>query len=57
MDFESTRVFAAAFGPKKKTHVSWQALGKEIFLIYFVTSNMPPTHVMHGDANTLVPIY
>jgi acetyl esterase/lipase len=57
MDFERTRQFEPAFGPKSKTRESRQELGREISPIYFVTSNMPPTLVMHGDADKLVPIY
>ncbi len=57
MDFEATRQFEPAFGPKSKTHESRQELGREISPIQFVTSNMAPTLVMHGDADKLVPIY
>ena len=57
MDFERTRQFAPAFGPKGQTREGRQELGKEISPIYFVTTNMPPTLVMHGDADQLVPIY
>jgi acetyl esterase/lipase len=57
MDFERTRQFEPAFGPKSKTRENRQELGREISPIYFVTSNMPPTLVFHGDADKLVPIY
>ena len=57
MDFERTRQFEPAFGPKSKTRESRQELGKEISPIYFVTTNMAPTLIMHGDADKLVPIY
>ncbi|HEY2951812.1 MAG TPA: alpha/beta hydrolase [Verrucomicrobiae bacterium] len=57
MDFERTRQFEPAFGPKSKTRESRQELGKEISPIYFVTPNMAPTLIMHGDADKLVPIY
>jgi len=49
--------FKAAFGPRSDTAEGRQALGKEISPIYFVTSNMPPTLIIHGDADRLVPIY
>jgi acetyl esterase/lipase len=49
--------FKAAFGPRSDTEDGREALGKEISPINFVTSNMPPTLVMHGDADKLVPIY
>ena len=57
MEFEPARQFEPAFGPMSKTHASRQELGKQISPIYFVTSNMPPTLVVHGDADKLVPIY
>jgi acetyl esterase/lipase len=57
MDFENTRQFAPAFGPKGQTREGRQELGKEISPINFVTSNMPPTLVIQGDADKLVPIY
>jgi acetyl esterase/lipase len=57
MDFPATRQYAPAFGPRGATHESQQGLGKEISPIHFVTSNMPPTLVMHGDADAQVPFY
>jgi acetyl esterase/lipase len=47
----------AAFGPRSYSAEDRQALGREISPIYFVTSHMPPTLVMHGDADQTVPIY
>ncbi len=49
--------FKAAFGPGSDTAEERQKLGREISPIYFVHSNMPPILIMHGDADTLVPIY
>ncbi len=49
--------FHAAFGPKSDTPEGRQELGREISPIYFVHSNMPPILIIHGDADTLVPIY
>jgi acetyl esterase/lipase len=57
MDFERTRQFEPAFGPKSKTRESRQELGREISPIYFVTAKMAPTLIVHGDADKLVPIY
>lgn len=48
--------FKPAFGPRSDTPEGRIALGKEISPIYFVTSNMPPTLIVHGDADKLVPI-
>ena len=56
-DYAPTRQFSPAFGPRWETHESRQVFGKEISPIYFVTSNLPPTLVLHGDADKLVPIY
>ena len=39
-----------------ETAAGRQKLGHEISPIYFVTSNLPPTLLIHGDADTLVPI-
>lgn len=49
--------FKAAFGPRSDTAEGRQALGREISPIYYVTSNMPPTLIIHGDADRLVPFY
>jgi acetyl esterase/lipase len=48
--------FQAAFGPRSYTEEGRQALGKEISAIYFVTSHLPPTLIIHGDQDELVPI-
>ena len=49
--------FKAAFGPRSDTDEGRETLGREISPINYVTSNMPPTLVIHGDADKLVPIY
>ena len=49
--------FQPAFGARTATVESRQAYGKEISPLYFMTTNMPPTLILHGDADTLVPIY
>lgn len=46
----------AAFGPRSQTESGRRSLGKEISPIYFVTSNLPPTLIIHGDADEVVPI-
>lgn len=48
--------FKPAFGPRSDTAEERQKLGREISPIYFVHSNMPPILIIHGDADTLVPI-
>jgi acetyl esterase/lipase len=49
--------FKPAFGPRSDTAEERQKLGREISPIYFMHSNMPPILIIHGDADTLVPIY
>lgn len=48
--------YKAAFGPRSDTAEGRQVLGKEISPIYFITAQMPPTLIIHGDADKLVPI-
>jgi acetyl esterase/lipase len=48
--------FKPAFGPRSDTPEGRQELGREISPIYYVTSNLPPCLIMHGDADKLVPI-
>ena len=47
--------FKPAFGPRSDTAESRQVYGKEISPINFITTNMPPTLIIHGDADRLVP--
>jgi acetyl esterase/lipase len=49
--------YRAAFGPRSDTPEGRQKLGQEISPIYYIHSNMPPVLIIHGDADTLVPIY
>jgi acetyl esterase/lipase len=49
--------FKAAFGPRADVPEERQKLGREISPIYFIHSNQPPILIIHGDADTLVPIY
>lgn len=48
--------YKAAFGPLADTPEGRQKLGREISPIYFVSSNMPPTLIIHGKSDGLVPI-
>ena len=49
--------FKPAFGPRSDTEEGRRILGAEISPINFVTAKMPPTLVIHGDSDKLVPIY
>ena len=52
-----TAQFKPAFGPRSDTAEGREVLGKEISPINYVTAKMPPTLIIHGDADRLVPIY
>ena len=45
-----------AFGPQGLTPEGREILGREISPIYFVTSKLPPTLSIHGDADNVVPL-
>ena len=49
--------FKPAFGPRSDDAESRAKLGKEISPLNFVTANMAPTLIIHGEADKLVPIY
>lgn len=51
------RQFYPAFGTQSDKLETREALGREISPIHFVTASMPPTLIIHGDADKLVPIY
>lgn len=48
--------FVAGFGPRAVDRSEWKVLGRELSPIYHVTADMPPTFIVHGDADTLVPV-
>jgi acetyl esterase/lipase len=48
--------FKPAFGPTSDTAEGRQKLGREISPINYVSSSLPPTLIIHGDADKLVPI-
>ncbi len=48
--------FKSGFGPRSDTPEGRQQLGREISPIYWINSNLPPTLIIHGDADKLVPI-
>jgi acetyl esterase/lipase len=50
------RSFVAGFGPRARVLSEWKLLGRELSPIYHVTADMPPTFIVHGDADTLVPL-
>jgi acetyl esterase/lipase len=50
------RSFVKAFGPQSTNLAVWKVIGHEMSPIYYVRSNLPPTLILHGDADTLVPL-
>ena len=48
--------FVKAFGPNSTNLAVWAVTGREMSPLYHVTSNVPPTLIYHGDADTLVPL-
>jgi dipeptidyl aminopeptidase/acylaminoacyl peptidase len=45
-----------AFGPQALTAEGHATLGRAISPIYFVTEKLPPTLIIHGDKDTVVPL-
>jgi acetyl esterase/lipase len=50
------RSFKKAFGPQSTNLAVWKVIGRETSPIYYLTTNLPPTLIYHGDADTLVPL-
>ena len=48
--------FVQGFGPHSREPSVWKQIGRDTSPIYFVRSNLPPTLIYHGDADTLVPL-
>lgn len=48
--------FVKGFGPAATNMAVWKVIGRELSPIYFVNSNLPPTLIYHGDADTLVTL-
>jgi acetyl esterase/lipase len=53
---EELKPFRPAFGPYVVGSPEMERLAREESPIYFVTKAMPPTLIIHGDADKLVPI-
>lgn len=48
--------FKKAFGSQSTNLAVWKEIGRGTSPIYFVTTNLPPVLIHHGDADTLVPL-
>jgi acetyl esterase/lipase len=53
---EPPKSFKKGFGPLAESKDTWKVLGRELSPIYHITPQMPPTFIVHGEADTLVPI-
>lgn len=51
------RAFHPAFGPRSENLEERLKLGPEISPINFLTASAPPTLIIHGDKDGLVPLY
>lgn len=50
------RSFRAAFAEGATNPAAWKLIGRDASPIYFVSSNLPPVLIHHGDADTLTPL-
>ena len=50
------RSFVKAFGPDSKNLAVWKVIGHDTSPIYFISDKLPPVFIIHGDADTLVPL-
>jgi acetyl esterase/lipase len=48
--------FVKAFGPQSTDLAVWKEIGREMSPIYHITPNLPPVLIVHGGADTLVPL-
>jgi acetyl esterase/lipase len=48
--------FAKGFGEGSTNLAAWKVIGHEMSPIYYISSNLPPSLIYHGDADTLVPL-
>lgn len=48
--------FRKAFGPDSLNMPIWKRIGHDTSPIYYVTPQLPPVLIYHGDADTLVPL-
>ncbi|HID23375.1 MAG TPA: alpha/beta hydrolase [Planctomycetaceae bacterium] len=48
--------YKRGFGPRAETLAEWRVLGRELSPIYHIHPGMPPILIIHGDADTLVPL-
>lgn len=54
--FGTLKNYKGAFGAEADTPEGRQRLGKEVSPIYFISPKLPPTLIIHGDQDFLVPL-
>ncbi len=47
--------FVKAFGPQSTNPAIWKTISREMSPLYHITSNLPPTLIFQGGADTLTP--
>ncbi len=47
--------FVKAFGPGATNPEVWKVIGRELSPLHYINTNLPPTLIFHGGADTLVP--
>jgi len=48
--------FVKAFGPQATDLAAWKEIGRAMSPIYYITAELPPVLIIHGDADTLTPL-
>jgi len=48
--------YVKAFGPRADEMPVWKVTGRELSPIYHAGPHLPPVFILHGDADTLVPV-
>ncbi len=48
--------YVRGFGAAATNMALWKVVGRETSPLYYVTSNLPPVLIYHGDADTLTPL-
>lgn len=55
-DGGAPKSFIKAFAQEPKDLAAWKVTGRAMSPIHHITTNLPPTLIYHGDADTLVPL-
>lgn len=48
--------FRQSFGPHGTNLAAWKVIGRDMSPIFHITPALPPVFIIHGDADTLVPV-